>query len=59
MAVPKPVRVAIQVQVIALDVLLDKLDTLGTEAAVIACSAPANEKIQMRLTNVTVGEFGR
>jgi hypothetical protein len=35
--------------VIALEVSLDKLNALGKEAAVIACSAPADEKIQMRL----------
>jgi hypothetical protein len=51
-AVPKPVRITIRVQVIALDVLLDKLHTLGTEAAVITCSAPANEKIRMRLATI-------
>jgi hypothetical protein len=38
--------------VIALEVSLDKLDALGTEAAVIACSAPANEKIRMRLLTI-------
>jgi hypothetical protein len=51
-AVPKPVRIAIRVQVITLDVLLDKFDALGIEAAVIACSAFANEKIRMRLATI-------
>jgi hypothetical protein len=48
-AVPKLVQIAIRVQVITLDVFLDKLDALGMETAVIACSAFANEKIRMRL----------
>jgi hypothetical protein len=51
-AVPKPVRITIRVQVIALNVLLDKLHTLGTEAVVITCSAPTNEKIRMRLATI-------
>jgi hypothetical protein len=38
--------------VIALEVSLDKLDALGMEAAVTACSAPANEKIRMRLATI-------
>jgi hypothetical protein len=51
-AVPKLVRITIRVQVIALNVLLDKLHTLGTEAAVITYSAPTNEKIRMRLATI-------
>jgi len=51
-AVPKPVWIAIRVQVITLDVMLDKFDALGIEAAVIACSAFANEKIRMTLATI-------
>jgi hypothetical protein len=38
--------------VTTLDVLLDKFDALGIEAAVIAYSAFANEKIRMRLATI-------
>jgi hypothetical protein len=38
--------------VITLQVSSDKLNALGMEAAVIVCSAPANEKIRMRLTTI-------
>jgi hypothetical protein len=38
--------------VIALEVSLDKLDALGIEAAVIACSAFANGKTRMRLATI-------
>jgi hypothetical protein len=38
--------------VITLNVLLDKLNALGIEAIVIAYSAFANEKIQMRLATI-------
>jgi hypothetical protein len=44
--------IAIRIQVITLDVLLNKLDALGIEAAVIACSAFANEKIRMRFATI-------
>jgi len=51
-AVPEPVRIAIRVQVITLNVFLDKINALGIETTVIAYSAFANEKIRMRLATI-------
>jgi hypothetical protein len=39
--------------VIALELSLDELNALGMEAAVIACSAPANKKMRMKLATIS------
>jgi hypothetical protein len=38
--------------VVALELSLDELNALGMEAAVIACSAPANKKMRMKLATI-------
>jgi hypothetical protein len=40
--------------VVALELSLDELNALGMEAAVIACSAPANKKMRMKLATIIV-----